>query len=389
MVGSSTEQKPAVKRLPVRIVLLFTLALVVVGGLRFARIDLAGTSFFAVDEYFTWPPEEGRHVDHLNIDIVQYLSMIENYRGVENAFDIQEPYPDFARISEEIDRPVKGPVDPFTKRVGFPWLASLLPMDATYAFATVNLVFLIIGLWCMIDALAVAGRSPTAQFFGAAMYVFALPLLVFGTSLFIDGATVGLFVVGYWLLVRRLWWALVVFLPVSYLFKEAILVLALPTIWAWRTTGHRFREPRFIAGTAVAVVGTVAVAAWASAQAPEAVFSFTVMPTLDYIQFNLTSPVSMVFFAVGVSTVVLPAILSIRHLMEGSSLRTLLDGEHGPDLVGFGAVAAMNLYSVVSTDLTLRTGWLIWPFGIGLAAVWIDANREQFDRLTLGLVPVG
>lgn len=366
-------------------VLLFTLALVVLSGLRFARIDLAGTSFFAVDEYFMWVPEDGRNVDHLNIDIVQYLSMIEDYRGVENAFDIQEPYPNFAEFSAEIDRPVKGPVDPFTKRVAFPWLASLLPMDATFAFATVNLVFLVLGLWCMIDALAVAGRSPTAQFFGAALYVFALPVVVFGTSLFIDGATVGLLAVGYWLLVRRWWWALVVFLPVSYLFKESILILALPAAWAWRTTGHRFRDPRFIAGSGVAVLGTVATATWASAQAPEAVFSFTVLPTLDYIRFNLTSPVSAVFFVVGVSTVVVPAFLAVKYLLRTSSLQEVLDGESGPDFVGFCSVALMNVYSIVSTDLTLRTGWLIWPFAIGLTAVWVDANRERLDRFTFGL----
>jgi len=74
-------------RLPLRVMLVFTLALVVLGGLRFARIDLAGTSFFATDNYYTWNTEDGRHIEHLNIDISQSLAMVEDYRGVDGAFE--------------------------------------------------------------------------------------------------------------------------------------------------------------------------------------------------------------------------------------------------------------------------------------------------------------
>lgn len=369
------ERQPA--RLPLRVGLAFTLVLVVLGGLRFARIDVAGTSFFAADNYYTWTTDDGRYVEHLNIDIVQYLSMVEDFRGVEGAFEKQEPYPEF----EASGGAVKGPVEPFTQRVALPWLAAQLPMDSSYAFATVNLALLVVGLWFLLDALAVSGRSATAQFVGAALYTFALPVVVFASSLFIDGGVVGVLMIGYWLLARRLWWALVVFIPVSYLVKEALLVLAVPAVWAWRTTGHRFTDLRFLAGCAAAVAGVGAAAIWVSARAPEPVFSFTVLPTWNFIRFNLTNPPSVLFFVLGVSTVVVPAIMGIRVLWSRDGPSLAFRGDAGADLVGFFTIAALNAYSIVSTDLTLRTGWLVWPFAISLAAVWVDDRSELFEWL--------
>lgn len=376
MAAEAKVTTPPATRLPARVILVLTLALVVLGGLRFARIDLAGTSFFAADEYYTWTTDDGRHIENLNIDIAQYLAMVEDFRGVEGAFEKQEPYPDFAATGDA----VKGPVEPFTQRVALPWLASLLPWDSSYAFAAVNLVLLVAGLWFLIDALAVSGRSPAAQFLGAVLYVFALPVVVFASSLFIDGGVVGVLVFGYWLLVRRLWWALVLFVPLSYLVKEALLVLVVPAAWAWRTSGHRFTDPRFVAGALVAVAGAIGAALWAAARAPEPVFSFTVMPTWNFLRWNLTNPSSVVFFAVGVATVVLPALLGIRHLWRSVGWRAALEGDSGADLVGFGVVVALNVYSIASTDLTLRTGWLIWPFAIALGALWVDSDREAVAR---------
>jgi hypothetical protein len=376
MALSGGERRSA-PRLRIWVIAAFTVALVVLGGLRFARADLAGTSFFATDEYYTWTTDEGRFIDHLNIDISQYLAMVEDYRGVDGAFEKQEPYEAF----EDTGEAVKGPVDPFTSRVALPWLASLIPLDASYAWALVNLALLTVGLWFLVDALAVSGRSPAAQAVGAALYTFALPVVVFASSLFIDGGVVGVLAIGYWLLARRAWWALVVFFPVSYLVKESLLVLAPSAVWAWRTSGHRFGDARFVLGAGASALGVLGAAAWVTATAPEAVYSFTVLPTWQYIRWNFTNPTSAVFFVVGLSTVVVPALLGARDLLAGSSWSRALRGPSGPDLVGFGAVALMNAYSLFSTDLTLRTGWLLWPFAIGLAAVWVDGNARLRSRL--------
>ena len=372
-------------RLPLRVMLVFTLALVVLGGLRFARIDLAGTSFFATDNYYTWNTEDGRHIEHLNIDISQYLAMVEDYRGVDGAFEKQEPYPEFTADYDTY----KGPVEPFTQRVALPWLASLIPLDSSYAFALVNLVLVVMGLWFLVDALAVSGRSPTAQAIGAALYTFALPVVVYASSLFIDGGVVGVLVIGYWLVVRRYWAAVVVFFPVSFMVKEALLILAPTAVWAWKTSGHSLKDPRFLSGAAISAAGVVATAWWVSATAPEAVFSFTVLPTWGFLRFNLTSPVSAVFFALSVSTVVIPALLGTAHLWRTMGPRGSMLGSSGPDLVGFAMVILLNIYSIASTDLTARTGWLIWPFAISLAAVWVDQQSDlpaRFDRRLSGPV---
>lgn len=383
-MGGTRDATEGAPRLRVIVLVGFTLAIVILGGLRFGRADVAGTSFFATDEYYTWTTDDGRFIDHLNIDISQYLAMVEDYRGVDGAFEKQEAYPAF----EATGGAYKGPVDPFTSRVALPWVASLLPFDASYAFAAVNLALLTIGLWFLVDALAVSGRSPAAQAVGAALYTFALPVVVFASSLFIDGGVVGFLVIGYWLMVKRWWWALALFFPVSYLVKEALLVLAPAAIWAWRTSGHRFGDRRFIIGAAASALGVVAAAGWVSAMAPDPVFSFTVLPTWNYIRWNLTNVTSAVFFVVGMAPVVVPALLATRDLTAGpGGIGAALRSASGPDLVGFASVVLMNLYSVISTDLTLRTGWLLWPFAIALAAVWVDSRTEIRDRINAVVAP--
>lgn len=368
-------RRAAAPRLKLWVLAGFTIALVVLGGLRFARADVAGTSFFATDEYYTWTTDDGRFIDHLNIDISQYLALVEDFRGIDGAFERQDPYPAFEATGDAVE----GPVEPFTHRVALPWLASLLPMDSSQAFALVNLGLLVAGLWALVDALAHSGRSPTAQALGAALYTFALPVVVYTSALFIDGGIVGLLAIGYWLVVRRWWWAVVAFFPLSYLAKESLLILAPAAVWAWHTAGHRFSDKRFIAGAALSAIGVIAAAAWVGATAPDPVFSFTAMPTWQFTRWNLTNPTSAVFFLVGSSTVVVPALLGVRKLFS-TGVRGAFDGPSGMDLVGFVAVVLMNAYSIVSTDLTLRTAWLIWPFAIGLAAVWADSRTELVGR---------
>ncbi len=373
-------------RLHLWIKVVLTLLLVLIGGLRFARMDLLGTSFFAEDRYYTFESDGGRTVEHLNIDISQYLSMVEDFRGVERAFYKQEPYPEFA------DEPTatKGPVAPFINRPALPYLASLLPFDSPESFATVNLLLVVLGLWALFDALRVKGYSAKAQFLGGLLYVIALPVLVFASSLYIDGGTVGLLMIGYWLIVRRWWPAVVVFLPLSYTAKEVLILLAPVAAMEWRAAGRSFRQPAFIVGALVSVVGWLVVGRAVQAAAPEPVMLYTVAPKLSTFLFNLGSLKSTLFFAIGMAPVVVPALLEIWRMQRESGWRSLLDGPASPDVVGFALVVLLNLYSIVSTDLTLRTGWLVWPFAVSLACRWVDATNvgERFGPMAwLGTRP--
>ncbi len=368
MSGGDGRPVTTTARLSLWVLLALTIALVVIAGLRFARMDVLGTSFFASDRYYTFETDEGEVVENLNIDIAQYLAMIEDARGVDGAFEKQTPYPEFA--SE--DDAVQGPVVPFIRRPLIPWLAAPLPFPHQEAFATVNLVLLVAGLWLLVDALHRSGRSPVAQLFGGALYTFALPVLVFATSLYIDGAVMALMVLGYWLVVRRYWWALVVFFPASALAKESLLALAPVAAWAWHSAGHRLRDPRFVVGASLAGLGWLGVTVAATVAAPDPVLSYNVWPKLTYLAWNVGNPVSALFFAVGLAPVLLPALALLRSEYRDLGPRGLLNGRCGTDLIGLLVLAALNLYSIVSTDLTLRTGWLVFPFAISLSAMWLD-----------------
>jgi len=360
-------QAGKVQRLGVVTMVALTLLTALVGGLRFARYDLAGTSFFATDEYYFFTTDDGRELDHLNIDIVSYLSMVEDFRGVDDAFYKAVPYPAFA----ETDDVPRGPTSPFIQRPILPFVASLLPFDSAVAFAAVNLGLVLVGLWCLVDALARQGRSRRAQLIGGLLYAVSLPMLVFASSLFIDGGTMGLFVVGYWLIVRRWWWALAIFLPVSYAVKESLIFLVPAAVVAWRASGRSWRDTAFVVGAPLIAVGWVAVAVVARLIAPEATYSFSVLPQGHFLVWNLTNPVSAVFFVVGSATVMLPALLCILILVRRGGWRGAFDLA-GTEIAGVATLVAVNAYSLVSTDLTVRTAWLVWPFAIALTALLVD-----------------
>ena len=140
--------------------------------------------------------------------------MVEDFRGVERAFYKQEPYPEFA---DEARPPTKGPVAPFINRPALPYLASLLPFDSPEASPRSTSCWWSLGLWALLDALRVKGYSTEAQFLGgAALRDRAAGPGVRAHRCTSTAAPSACLMIGYWLIVRRWWPAVVVFLPLSY-----------------------------------------------------------------------------------------------------------------------------------------------------------------------------
>lgn len=372
------------RRLGAAAILGLMLLTTVIGGLRFARMDLAGTDFFATDEYYTYTTADGKHLEHLNIDIVSYLAMIEDRQGHDDAFYKMVPYQSFIDNGDVL----MGPVAPFIYRPALPFVASLLPMDAADAFALVNLVLVVAGVWFMVDALAVQGRSTRAQLIGGLLYTVTLPLLVFTSSLYIDGGAMAVFVFGYWLVARRCWWGLALFFPLSYPVKEALIFLAPSAIVAWRASGRSFKDPRFAIGAPIVAVAWVASAVLVRITAPDPTYSFSVLPKLNYIGNNLANPKSALFFLIGSATIFVPALVCLYRMWQQDGPRGAFD-RAGPEITGVAMYVLVNLYSIASTDLTLRTAWLFWPFGISLAALLVDELARSRTPWTKALSTAG
>lgn len=338
-----------------------------VGGLRFARADVAGTSFFATDNYYTYTTDDGHHLEHLNIDIVSYLSMIEQRRGNDAAAYKMVPYQSFVENGDVL----MGPVAPFIYRPALPFVASLLPIDAADSFALVNLVLVVAGTFFMVDALAVQGRSRNAQLIGGLIYAVSLPLLVFTSSLYIDGGAMAVFVIGYWLIARRCWWALALFIPVSYAVKESLVFLVPSVVVAWRSSGRSFKDVRFLIGAPLVALAWAAVVVAVRVTAPTPTYSFSVLPKLNYIVNNLVNVTSSVFFVVGSATAMIPALICVYRMTREGGFASAFD-RAGPEITGLIMFVLVNLYSIASTDLTLRTAWVFWPFGVALTALLVD-----------------
>ena len=106
--------------------------------------------------------------------------------------------------------------------------------------------------------------------------------------------------------------------------------------------------------------------------APDPLYSYNVLPKLSYLGGNLGNLKSMLFFVMGTAPVVVLAVLAMWRIARSDGARALVDAPWGEDVVGLAVLVLVNVYSLVSTDLTLRTGWLVYPFAIALSALWLD-----------------
>jgi hypothetical protein len=162
--------------------------------------------------------------------------------------------------------------------------------------------------------------------------------------------------------------------------KEAIVFIAPSAVAAWKASGRRWSDVRFLVGAPLVAIAWLAVAVWVRAVAPEPTFSFSLGPKLSYLGGNLGNMKSAAFFVIGSATVMLPALCCIYRLVRESGWRGAYD-RAAPELVGIAMYVAVNAYSMVSTDLTLRTAWLFWPFAVSLGALLVDdRGRLRTDR---------
>jgi len=351
-----------------------SLVVLVLGSVRFARYDWSGipldrapavtsqrVSDGCLERIEPYLTESGREISPTVVDEQQYLSMIERFRGTPDS-ELQ----------------VECLYEPFTRRVGAPWLASLLPVEEGLALGLVNTGFLLLALWVVLATLRDEGHDPRTLLVAGVLFAVSWNTLMFGTSLLAETGPLAAVALCWFALVRRRpWWTLPV-VVIGVLFKEVVLVV-LPVIWADAAI-HRRDDPsrttRFLPAYAPAIGSTVcALAALAAGLAlgPPAAAAWPGSPSVSVAISNL-DPVGLIVLAIGVGPVLVPAILWWWHRRSSvGSLRATADPAVVGLLVGFVVLA----WSALTADLSPRHYWPFFPFAVTLAARWFSQGRPR------------
>ncbi|MGB3411869.1 MAG: hypothetical protein WBA45_11800 [Microthrixaceae bacterium] len=363
----------------VKIGLVLTLVTLVLGSVRFARFDWTGLPLDrgpitaerqvgpCLEKIHPYTTESGRVIKPVVVDEMQYLSLVEHFRGVPKA-DLQSTCL----------------YDPFTNRAGMSWIAHWIPGDEGVSLALVNTVMLVLGLWIVLTTIRSQGVGSRGLLAAGVLYSVAWNPFFFGTGVLVDPGVIAAIALCWFLISTKRTWLVWPIMLIGYPLKETIGIV-IPVVWAASWQEYRKGDKSLVAAAGPALAATVAfvvgVAFWRQAL-PQPAASWEVTPDIDDIVHNLTDIISLASFAVGVLPLLIPAFLLARKAARADGwLTAILD----PATVGVIMALGICGWSFITVDLTPRLFWIGFPFAATQAALWFSQGRakEWLDGLAL------
>ncbi len=359
-------------RTVVRIGLLLTLVVLVMGALNFARYDWTGlplnrapmtatkeVSADCVEQIQPYTTESGRVVAPVVVDEQQYMNLVEYYRGVP-VEDLQ----------------LNCLYDPFTFRSGTSWVAHFLPFEEGLALGLTNTAFTLVGIWLVLFALRAQGFSPRVVLAAGAIFAISWNVFFFGTAILVDSSVVAAIALCWYLLaIRRPWFVWPVLL-LGYPLKETVgIVVPVILVWAWteHRAGRRSLASAFAPAVAAGVAFVVGVGVWRQLL-PASDAAWPVKPNIQNTVHNLTDVVSLGAFLVGVAPFVVLAFLAVlREARRSGWIPAVVD----PAVVGVVVALGICFWSGITVDLTPRLFWIGTPFAATLVARWFSEGRPR------------
>lgn len=365
----------------VRIGLVLMVLMLLIGSLRFARYDWSGVPFSrgpervvveisdrcteVIEPYVT---SSGRTIAPLVIDELQYLSLVEYYRGTPRA-DLQ----------------ANCLYDPFTHRAGTSWAAHLLPVEEGLAIGLVNAAFMVAALWLMLLTLKAQRHPPRVVLVGGALFALGWNTLFFGAALLVDPGLLALVTLGWYLIVTRRDWFVWPLMFASFPIKETagvLVAVAAAAAYGDYRSGRRSRGAAVAPVVAAGVAFAVGAVVWRSVL-PQADASWNLLPGLGPLSNNLSDPFGLVAFLFGVAPLAVPAFLQYRRMAAADGWRNAITS---PAVVGVAIGFALTAWTIVAADMSPRHFWVAFPFAASLTADWLAEGRarEWLGRLPLG-----
>jgi hypothetical protein len=360
--------------------LVLSLAVVVLGSVRFARYDWHGLPLErapmervvevsercteVIRPYFT---ESGREIGPVVVDEQQYLALVAYFRGVP-VEDLQ----------------VECLYDPFTNRSGMSWIAHWLPFEEGLSLGIVNLAAMLLATWFVVAALRAQGFTPRVVVAASTLFAVGWNTFFFASGLLIETGVLALIAVAWWLLaIRRPWFVLPIVL-LGYPIKETIgLLVPVVAAWAWQEhkAGRRSTTELLALVVGVGLCFVAGVAYWRGAL-PQPDAAWEVTPNLTAVLHNLVELVSLLSFVVGVVPVYGPALLCfVRMVRRDGWWSSVVD----PAVVGSALAVGIAGWSFITVDFTPRLVWIGFPLAASLTARWLTEGRpaDLLDRLPM------
>ena len=364
---------PTSTRTMVRVGLLLSLVVLLLGSVRFARYDWTGlpieraplsterqVSPECLEQIGTYTTESGRVVERVVVDEQQYMALVQYFRGVpESELQWTCLY------------------DPFSYRSGVSWLAHWLPFDEALSLAVTNVVLLLASVWLVLATLRASGVTPRVLLATGVLFTVGWNTFYFGSGLLVETGVLFAVALGWYLIVTRRPWWVVPLLALAFPLKETVGILV-PVMLAWAWREHRERRDggqlAWAPAAAAAVAFVAGVVVWRGHLLPTPDASWQVTPSLTNTTHNLTDVVSLFSFAVGVGPLFIPAFLQCRRMArEDGWFRVLLH----PAVVGVVLTLGISAWSFITVDLTPRLMWMGFPFAASLAADWWAEGRPR------------
>jgi hypothetical protein len=354
-----------------RIALVLSLGVLLVGSVRFARFDWTGIPLErgrAVQERVVsedcteyirpYTTSSGRTISPVSVDEQQYLSMVELFSGAPR---------------DELH--VTCLLAPFTSRPALPFVASLLPFDEAVSIGTVNLAMTLLATWAIVFTLRAQGAGARATALVGALFAISWNTLFFSSAILVDAGVVALVATCWWAMAaRRAWWVPLLLL-VSYPIKETAAVLVLPTlaVWLW----GELRAGRRSTGAAAGLLAAAVVASFGSFVVSASWFldsdaTWELAPSLGSFVNNVLGPVSLATFLLGTAPLFVPALLRMRDRRRQEGWRSVA---MDPAAVGVAVTLALLAWVTLAADLSSRFAWVGAPYAASLAAEWFGRGR--------------
>ncbi|MCB1257330.1 MAG: hypothetical protein KDB26_09510 [Microthrixaceae bacterium] len=366
----------------VKVGICLTLIFAAMGSVRFARFDWTGLPLDrspVTDERQVGPclekikpyvTESGRTIKPVVVDEMQYLSLVEHFRGVPDS-ELQ----------------VTCFYDPFTFRSGISWMAHWLPFDEALSLGMTNSIMTILGIWIVLFALREQRFSERALIGAGIIYTLSWNLFYFGSALLIDSGVVAALALCWYLLARKSPWLTLPLIAVGYTLRDSFAIIIV-VLWAWCWKQYRETERSKWAAFAPALTATVlfivSIKFWREVL-PDPVAAWDVTPRISTVFSNLGDPVGLVTLAIGTLPMLLPAYFVYRRsAVEQAWFRPLTE----PAMVGALMALGIMGWTVLTAALSPRTFWIGFPFGATLVAQWLSTGRpkERLDSIRLPFV---
>lgn len=356
-----------------KIALLLSLAVVLIGSVRFARFDWTGIPFERNTEQVErvvsddctelvhpYRTESGRLIEPVSVDEQQYLSMVAYFRG-----------------TPESELHVTCLLNPFASRPAVPWLASWLPFDEGVSIGLVNLAMVLLATCSTVFALRSQGFSGRVVAVAGALFAIGWNTLFFSSAILVDAGAVGVVALSWYLLASRRPWLVWGVLLVSYPFKETVALIVVPVMaaWAW----GEYRSGRLSGAGAGLPTLAAAAASGVSVIASRELFltadaTWELAPSVATLADNLFDPIGIVSFLLATIWLFVPALLvTSRRIRESGWKKTVID----PAVVGIAMTGALCLWVTPTADLSPRFAWIGFPFAASLTAAWFSEGRPQ------------